>query len=118
MTPTFKGFFSRNLINVSVVTAGLMVSLLGALLGWQAYNAATSARQLQQVNAAVDELLSAAAYQARERGLTAAALGGVASLELKEALDRARAQGDISFSRALSRWAKLGVSCRVQVPVG
>lgn len=103
----FRGFFTKNLINVSVAIAGLVLLSVGAVLAWQAYSSHTATRQLQHANEAVDELLRAATFQARERGLTAAALSGELSPEARNELERARTEGDESWNRALALTANL-----------
>ena len=91
----------RNLINVSVAVAATVILAVGAVLTWQASTTYTAADRLHRANAAVDHLLNAAAFQARERGLTAAALRGDAGATIHDELTSLRDRGDAHFRNAL-----------------
>ena len=110
MRPNLRGFFTNNLINVSVAIAGLMLVGMTAVLAWQAYSSHAKAQQLQTANQVTDELLRASAHQARERGLTSAALGGEVSPEALAKLQRARTTGDQYWRDALTLAGNLSVS--------
>ncbi len=109
MSPTHPGdapisrLLARNPISVLVAVAAIIVLALGILLVGQTMTAHASAARVQQANAAVDGLLNAAAYLARERGLTAAALGGVGREEINDELETTRQRADEYWHRALTQ---------------
>ncbi len=101
--PAPDGFLVRNLITVSVSVAAVVILAVGATLTWQAAAAYASADRLHQANTAVDELLAAAAYQARERGLTAAALRSENGSAVYDELLSLRERGDGHWRNAMAR---------------
>lgn len=94
-------FFTRNLITLSVAIAGLMALSLGLLLTLQSVESRRETRHLQQVNQLGDALLRMSEYQARERGLTAAYLGGAREVDRAE-LERIRSRVDHHRERSLA----------------
>jgi diguanylate cyclase (GGDEF)-like protein/PAS domain S-box-containing protein len=97
-----RSFFRNNVINVAVAIAGLMVFGVGVALALQTYAAYGTTAKMREANGVVDNLLRAAAYEARERGLTSAALGGEPAPETLEDLARLRAEGDAALEAALA----------------
>ncbi|OOG24145.1 hypothetical protein B1C78_09475 [Thioalkalivibrio denitrificans] len=102
MPSPIRSFFSNNLINVAVAIAGVMVFGLGVALVLQTLSSYAATSQARQANEIVDELLRAAAFQARERGLTSVALGARPAPGTVEELGRLRAEGDASLDAALN----------------
>lgn len=102
MRANLRSVLTGSVVNMSVAIAGLILVSMTAMLAWQAYTSHVNARHLQQVNRITDELLHAAAYQARERGLTSAALSEEVPTEVLARLENARTSGDQHWHRALA----------------
>lgn len=75
MNKQFRSFLTVNLVNLSVVLAGLMLLAFGLVLARDAWQARQAIGEVQKANLAIDALLAATDAQARERGLTAALIG-------------------------------------------
>ncbi len=100
--PAVYRLVAQNPVGVFIALAAVIVLVLGTLLVAQALAAHAAADRLQRANTAVDALLDAAADLARERGLTAAALGGVPRAEIEDHLEAVRRRGDAHWYNALT----------------
>ncbi len=98
-----RSFFLRNLVHVSVAMAAMMALGIGLLLVAQAIESHAALERLREAHGAAGELLRAAAFQARERGLMSASLGSRAGADSTEELLRLRTESDASWGSAMAR---------------
>lgn len=82
MQTPLRSFVTGNVINLSVILAGLILLALGLTLAREAWQARQMTVQMELTNAVVEALLDATDAQARERGLTAALLGSPTASEV------------------------------------
>lgn len=97
-----RSFFLRNLIHVSVAMAALMALGVGLVLVAQALRSDSALERLRDAHEAADELLRAAALQARERGLVSAVMGSRRGLDGMDELLRLRDESEASWQRAMA----------------
>jgi diguanylate cyclase (GGDEF)-like protein/PAS domain S-box-containing protein len=95
---------ARRVISLSIVVLSALVCLLAIRTGWSSLLAYREAREVEQVDAAVDDFTAAAGYRELERTYGSALLGETRhDADMVRALRLARRRGDILWQRAMSR---------------
>ncbi len=98
-----RGFFLRNLVHVSVAMAALMAFGVGLVIVTQAIQSRFELERLGDAHEAAGELLRAAAFQARERGLMSASIASRSGTRMRDELRRLQDESEASWQRALTR---------------
>jgi len=112
---TFRRFLRQMSIKVFITGAGslLLLALLALSLNnvFSAWNTGNEVARLELANELADAIIEASGYEAKERGLTFAALSseGASDAKTVQAIVELRAKGDETIGRAYDMAKKLSV---------
>src|SRR3990170_2996080 len=115
MMGTFRRFLRQMSIKVFITGAGslLLLALLALSLNnvFSAWNTGNEVARLELANELADAIIEASGYEAKERGLTFAALSseGASDAKTVQAIVELRAKGDETIGRAYDMAKKLSV---------
>ena len=100
----FKDVRIRVLVNSAVSVLSLLCLILSGFMGWKAYQERSVAVRLSRMNKMEDSIILAAAQEAMERGVTAAAISGNGEVSdaIKGRISTYRSKGDEALSAALA----------------
>jgi diguanylate cyclase (GGDEF)-like protein/PAS domain S-box-containing protein len=98
-----SGFFKRQIVNIAVAVAGIVLVGAGVSLGWQTHLSHAVLSQAMAANDAADHLFLAVVHLGRERALGGIALGRDKPAADLEALQAARRDADRHWAEALAQ---------------
>lgn len=117
MQTQLRSFVTGNVVNLAVTLAGLILLAVGLVLARDAWEARQSIERMKQANAITETLLEATDAQARERGLTAALLGGKPPGRIPDELVVLRQEVDGHWSAVMQQMERVHDAANIASPI-